>query len=58
MLISAVRELLGSGTLLGYSIFGANYPNATLFLMPPGAFLVLGFAVAIFRKLTSGKEGK
>ncbi|MBO5645512.1 MAG: electron transport complex subunit E [Clostridia bacterium] len=58
VLISSVRELLGSGTLLGYPVFGASYPDATLFLMAPGAFLVLGFVVAGFRKITSKKEGK
>ncbi|MBQ3094950.1 MAG: electron transport complex subunit E [Clostridia bacterium] len=58
VLISSVRELLGSGTLLGFPVFGANYPDATLFLMAPGAFLVLGFVVAGFRKITAKKEGK
>ena len=58
VLISSIRELLGSGTLLGYPVFGASYPDATLFLMAPGAFLVLGFVVAGFRKITSKKEGK
>ena len=53
-----IRELLGSGTLLGYPVLGASYPDATLFLMAPGAFLVLGFVVAGFRKITSKKEGK
>lgn len=56
VLISAIRELIGSGTLLGYPVLGANYPDATLFLMAPGAFLVMGFVVAGFRKIFGGKE--
>lgn len=58
VIISAIRELLGSGKLLGFPVLGAAYPDATLFLMAPGAFLVLGFVVAVFRKLNTKKEGK
>ncbi|MBR3692324.1 MAG: electron transport complex subunit E [Clostridia bacterium] len=58
VIISAIRELLGSGKLLGFPVLGASYPDATLFLMAPGAFLVLGFVVAVFRKLNTKKEGK
>lgn len=57
-LISAIRELFGSGTLLGYPIFGAKYPTASLLLLPPGAFLILGFIVAFFRGMALRKEGK
>ena len=41
-IISAIRELLGAGTLLGFSVFGAGFEPATILILPPGAFIVLG----------------
>lgn len=56
LIVSAIRELLGSGTLLGYPVLGPNYPDASLLLMAPGAFFVLGVVVALFRKITSRRK--
>lgn len=46
-LIGAIRELLGTGTLLGYSVFGDGYVSWVIMILPPGAFLVLGTLVGI-----------
>lgn len=51
--IAAIRELIGSGTLLGYPIFGPNYKGALFFILPPGAFLVIGIEIAILNKILS-----
>ena len=40
--ISAVRELLGSGTLLGFNVLGAQFEPWVFMVMPPGGFLTLG----------------
>jgi electron transport complex protein RnfE len=40
--ISAVRELLGSGSLLGYDVFGPRFEPWVFMVMPPGGFLTLG----------------
>ena len=53
--LGAVRELLGNGTLFGMGIFGASFQPALLFILPPGAFLTLGFLLAAFNKLNSKK---
>ena len=52
------RELLGTGMLFassdgtgGVKIFGDWFSPATIFLMPTGAFLTLGFLVALVQKL-------
>ena len=60
-IIGAVRELLGNGTLLGFSVFGASYNPALIFILPPGAFLVLGVLIAVINIITDkskAKEGK
>jgi len=41
--MGAVRELLGNGTLLNASILGRHYQPVLIMIMPPGAFLTLGF---------------
>ena len=54
-LIGAVRELLGAGSIFGLSLFGASYQPALLFILPPGAFLTLGFLMALFNKVVKKK---
>ena len=44
--LGAVREILGSGTLLGVSLFGEAYPPFLLMILPPGAFIALGVLLA------------
>ena len=53
--LGAIRELLGAGSIFGLSIFGASYQPALLFILPPGAFLTLGFLMALFNKLVKKK---
>jgi len=50
-LIASVRELIGAGTLGGIPVMGNWYSPATLFIMPAGAFLTLGFLVAGIQKI-------
>lgn len=54
-ILGAVREILGAGTIFGLSIFGASYEPALLFILPPGAFLTLGFLMALFNKVRKKK---
>jgi len=49
--LGGVRELLGFGTLFGVSVFGADYPSCLLFVLPPGAFVVLGLMLATVNHL-------
>lgn len=44
--IAGIRELLGNGTLLGISIFGESYQPILLMILPPGAFITMGFVFA------------
>ena len=48
--IGAVRELIGAGSLFGIQIL-PEVTNVLLFVLPPGAFLTLGYLVAIFNKI-------
>jgi len=51
--IASVRELLGSGTLLGFNIFWASFKPAAIFLSPAGGFLTLGCLIALVNFISS-----
>ena len=46
MLLGSVREIFGHGTWFGLQLFGAHYPDFLMFILPPGAFIALGFILA------------
>ncbi len=50
-IMSAIREVLGNGTFLGFHLFGENFPAATLMVLPVGGFLTLGLVIAAIQKL-------
>lgn len=49
-LLGAVRELLGAGSVFGFVLLPETC-NVLLFVLPPGAFITLGYLVAIVNKL-------
>ena len=49
-LLGICRELLGSGSVFGLTLLPETY-NILLFVLPPGAFITLGFLIAIVNKL-------
>ncbi|MFH1678289.1 MAG: electron transport complex subunit E [Candidatus Omnitrophota bacterium] len=44
--IAVIRELLGSGKILGATLF-SGYPPATIMILPPGALLTLGLLIGL-----------
>ncbi len=58
ILLAAVRELIGSGKLLGFQILPDAYQPAVIFILPAGAFLTLGFLIALVNKIKSSAEKK
>ncbi|HAT61701.1 MAG TPA: electron transport complex subunit RsxE [Prevotella sp.] len=49
-LLGSVRELLGAGSLFGIHLLPDSF-NILLFILPPGAFLTLGYLVAIINRI-------
>jgi electron transport complex protein RnfE len=49
-LLGAVRELLGTGKVFSLTIFPDSY-GALVFVLAPGAFIALGYLIAIVNKL-------
>ncbi|MEG6584536.1 electron transport complex subunit E [Dendrosporobacter sp. 1207_IL3150] len=48
VLIGAIRELFGSGTILGIPIMGDWYDPALIMVLPPGGFILIGLMIAAF----------
>ena len=49
-LLGAVRELLGTGAVFGFSLL-PSATNMLVFVLAPGAFIVLGYLIAIVNKI-------
>jgi electron transport complex protein RnfE len=50
MTLGAIRELLGTGKIFSIEIFSDNY-GALVFVLAPGAFIALGYLIAVVNKL-------
>jgi len=50
-ILGSIREILGAGSILGIKIMPANYNPLIIMILPAGAFLVLGFLVAVMNKI-------
>ncbi len=48
-LLGSVREILGSGSIFGYHFIKGD--GILLFILPPGAFLALGYLLVLVNKL-------
>ena len=49
-LLGICREFFGAGSIFGFTLLPETY-NILLFVLPPGAFITLGFLVAIVNNL-------
>lgn len=54
-ILGIIREILGSGQLFGMNIMGASFQPSLMFILPPGAFFVLGLIVATINKVNNRK---
>lgn len=55
LIMSVIREILGSGTLLGRAIFPESFQPATIMALPAGGFLTFGIVMAAMNKILSRK---
>lgn len=63
-LLGGIRELIGNGTLFGgidmifpglspIQVFGPDYPNFLIAILPPGGFFALGCLIALYNWINS-----
>ncbi|MCM8769176.1 MAG: electron transport complex subunit E [Candidatus Omnitrophica bacterium] len=56
VLMAIIREGLGNGTIGPLTLFGKNYKPFLIMILPPGAFLVLGFLIALKNNLAGRRN--
>ncbi|MEF3255438.1 MAG: electron transport complex subunit E [Deferribacterales bacterium] len=56
-ILGGVREILGNGSILGFNLFGSSFSPAIAMIMPPGAFIGLGFIMFVISYFEKRKRG-
>lgn len=51
VVLGGIREMLGAGSLFGYKFIAEGADGVLVFILAPGAFITLGFLIAILKKL-------
>jgi electron transport complex protein RnfE len=49
--LGGLREILGSGSFFGISLFGADFEPWVIMILPPGGFIMLGVILLVFNGL-------
>lgn len=50
-IIGSIREILGAGSVFGHKFIAQNADGILVFILAPGAFITLGFLIAILKKI-------
>jgi electron transport complex protein RnfE len=58
IVMAVIREIIGSGTILGYDITFGVYEPAMMIAQPAGAFITLGIIIAAVQKIKNSVEDK
>ena len=56
LIISCIRELIGAGTILGIPVLGEDYEPMLMMILPPGAFILIGYLVAATKTWNAKQE--
>ena len=51
LLMGGIRELMGAGSIAGFSILPEAIPPMTIFVLAPGGFFVFGILIALANKV-------
>lgn len=54
--IGIIREILGTGSLLGINLLGESFPKFIVMAFPAGGFIVFGLLLAAFNKLDESRK--
>ncbi len=58
LILSSLREILGSGSIFDIQLFGPSFEPALIFIMPPGAFILLGILIGVFNSIRKKQASK
>jgi electron transport complex protein RnfE len=57
LVLGSIREVLGNGTIFNVPAFGPGYFPFLVMILPPGAFITLGFLLALMNQLAAQRPG-
>ncbi len=55
LLMAGIRELLGAGSIAGFTVLPEAIPPMTIFVLAPGGFFVFGILIALANKVAESK---
>lgn len=58
VMMGGFREILGTGSFLGYSLFSSNFEHWVIMILPAGGFLTLGFILLVMGYIEQRKQVK
>jgi len=58
IIVSAIREMIGNGSLYGMSILPSSYQPVLMMILPPGAFLTLGYLLGLSNWIDMRKKNR
>lgn len=57
-IIGSIREILGAGSWMGIVLTADLFDPASIMILPPGGFLVIGFLIAALNKISVLRTGR
>ncbi|GIM29695.1 electron transport complex subunit E [Clostridium polyendosporum] len=54
--IGIIREFFGAGSIFGFKVLGAWYNPALIMILPPGAFILIGYMIGAINLFDQRKE--
>ncbi|PLX66182.1 MAG: electron transport complex subunit RsxE [Denitrovibrio sp.] len=58
MILGGVREIMGNGSVFGFDLFGPSFEPSIVMILPPGAFIALGFLMMGYKYVEEHKRVK
>jgi len=58
LVLSAIREILGSGTFFGLKVMGTWFEPWIIMVLPPGAFIALGILLGLANKIEEKSKSR
>lgn len=56
LVIGIIREFMGNGSIFGVTILGSWYNPALIMILPPGAFILIGYMIGAIKIFDQRKE--
>lgn len=58
VVIGIIREILGNGTIFGITVLGSWYNPALIMVLPPGAFILIGYIIGAIKLYDDRKANR